>query len=52
MSELPRYAILHNTTTSGIRVRVLNYHRDSVWRVLEPGDIVKFVHSSRLTFLP
>lgn len=37
---------------AGHRVRVLNYVRSGVWRVLDNSDTVKFIHRDRLTFLP
>lgn len=43
----PRTAIYR-----GERVRVLNYVRNGVFRCLDPRDTVRFLHSSRLTFLP
>lgn len=50
MPTVPRYALI---TLSGrrVRVRILDYRR-GLFRVLDPGDAVRFVSRDRLTFLP
>jgi hypothetical protein len=43
-----RYVLVPNIG----RCRVLGYEGSDLWRVLDPSDVVRFVSTSRITFLP